>query len=234
MRERGFIALVLLVFVVCFSVCFGWLRPRIERDLSHRTVQALQHDQVPVERAQFEGRDGVIRLGRVTSDERLKAQHTLNNVFGVRTWRLEEMATERPLETVSQIEEPENREPDSKTERSALESELNRQKILFPFDSSVPESEVGIAETEKLAKSEKSSSVRLMIEGHTDSTGSADYNLGLSQRRAKDIRARLSERGISESSLYVDGRGEDFPAASNRTREGRHQNRRVVIRLLGE
>ena len=68
------------------------------------------------------------------------------------------------------------------------------------------------------------------VEGHTDSTGSDDYNLGLSQRRAQSVVDYLVSQGVSSSKLRAKGYGEGSPITSNATREGRAKNRRVEIR----
>lgn len=72
----------------------------------------------------------------------------------------------------------------------------------------------------------------IRIEGHTDSTGAAEYNLGLSQRRAESVRELLVSRGIQAGRITTEGLGEDYPVASNDTGAGRQQNRRVEIILL--
>ncbi|MCR8725988.1 OmpA family protein [Frigidibacter sp. ROC022] len=65
--------------------------------------------------------------------------------------------------------------------------------------------------------------------GHTDNTGSASYNLDLSQRRASAVATILIGNGISSNRIRAIGRGEDQPIASNQTVSGRAQNRRVDI-----
>lgn len=70
---------------------------------------------------------------------------------------------------------------------------------------------------------------RLIVEGHTDSTGSDAYNEELSQRRARAVADELVSRGIASSRFEVIGRGEAFPVAGNETAAGRQQNRRVEI-----
>lgn len=72
----------------------------------------------------------------------------------------------------------------------------------------------------------------IRVEGHTDSTGAADYNLGLSQRRAQSVRDLLVDRGIGPGRITTEGLGEEYPVASNNTDAGRQQNRRVEIILL--
>jgi OOP family OmpA-OmpF porin len=73
----------------------------------------------------------------------------------------------------------------------------------------------------------------LIATGHTDSIGTEAYNLKLSQRRADTVKNYLISRGISADRIYVEGKGESMPVASNSTREGRAQNRRVEIEIVG-
>jgi outer membrane protein OmpA-like peptidoglycan-associated protein len=70
---------------------------------------------------------------------------------------------------------------------------------------------------------------KIMIEGHTDSRGTDEYNDALSERRARAVSNALSVRGVSQDSLRTMGRGKAYPVASNDTPEGRQQNRRVEI-----
>ena len=67
------------------------------------------------------------------------------------------------------------------------------------------------------------------IRGHTDSSGNAEANRSLSQRRANSVRASLVQMGVASSRLQAVGYGEDFPIADNATAEGRALNRRVEI-----
>jgi outer membrane protein OmpA-like peptidoglycan-associated protein len=76
---------------------------------------------------------------------------------------------------------------------------------------------------------ESNADTRLIIEGHTDSTGSDAYNQELSQRRARAVADELVSRGIASSRFEAIGRGEAFPEAGNDTAAGRQQNRRVEI-----
>ena len=69
------------------------------------------------------------------------------------------------------------------------------------------------------------------IEGYTDSTGNADYNQGLSDRRANAVRTSLVDMGISNDRITTHGYGQESPVASNDTASGRQLNRRVEIIL---
>ncbi|MFW7343557.1 OmpA family protein [Pollutimonas sp. H1-120] len=73
----------------------------------------------------------------------------------------------------------------------------------------------------------------LIATGHTDSIGTEQYNQGLSQRRANSVKTYLVNKGIPADRIYVEGKGESSPVASNKTREGRAQNRRVEIEIVG-
>lgn len=72
----------------------------------------------------------------------------------------------------------------------------------------------------------------IVVVGHTDSQGGADYNLELSRQRAMIVKNALVRMGISPTRIATDGKGEFEPVATNATEEGRRQNRRVEIRVL--
>ena len=69
----------------------------------------------------------------------------------------------------------------------------------------------------------------VLIEGHTDSQGSANLNQVLSQRRAEAVRDALIQKGVDGSRLRAVGLGKDRPVADNGTAEGRARNRRVEV-----
>jgi outer membrane protein OmpA-like peptidoglycan-associated protein len=72
----------------------------------------------------------------------------------------------------------------------------------------------------------------IRVSGHTDSTGSREYNQGLSERRAYSVTSYLQSRGVLSGRIHSVGYGEDRPVADNRTNYGRSQNRRVEIEIL--
>lgn len=69
------------------------------------------------------------------------------------------------------------------------------------------------------------------VAGHTDSTGAADYNQALSQRRADSVARYLTAQGVDGRRVFTRGFGEEYPAADNATAEGRRKNRRVELVL---
>ena len=73
----------------------------------------------------------------------------------------------------------------------------------------------------------------ITIVGHTDSIGSNAYNFKLSRRRAESVKAKLLEFGLSEDRIVgIEAMGEEQPIATNATKEGRAQNRRVEFKLV--
>jgi outer membrane protein OmpA-like peptidoglycan-associated protein len=77
-------------------------------------------------------------------------------------------------------------------------------------------------------------SLRLAVEGNTDSVGTELYNQELSEQRAEGVRSYLTQQGVPESSTTARGFGKTQPIASNDTSEGRQQNRRVELIVSGE
>jgi outer membrane protein OmpA-like peptidoglycan-associated protein len=70
------------------------------------------------------------------------------------------------------------------------------------------------------------------IRGYTDSTGSAEFNQKLSERRASAVKDYLEGHGVHSGVLSAEGFGKENPIASNATKEGRSANRRVTVRFL--
>lgn len=110
------------------------------------------------------------------------------------------------------------------------------EAALFAFDSAdlTDEGKTAIEEYRKELRPEIAEAYAGIIIGHTDSTGSAEYNLGLSMRRAQAVSDYLVSTGVAEEKLREVGRGEEDPIASNDTAEGRAQNRRVEIIAIAE
>jgi outer membrane protein OmpA-like peptidoglycan-associated protein len=77
-------------------------------------------------------------------------------------------------------------------------------------------------------------SLKLAVEGNTDSVGTEAFNQQLSEQRAEGVRSYLTQQGIPESSTTATGFGKTRPIASNDTSEGRQQNRRVELVVSGE
>ncbi|MBN1755745.1 carboxypeptidase regulatory-like domain-containing protein [bacterium] len=110
---------------------------------------------------------------------------------------------------------------------------LTLRGIYFDLDKATikPESRPTLDEAIKILKDNPD--IRVKIEGHTDSQGSDDYNMGLSQRRADSVKSYLVTQGnIDASRIQSIGMGEGYPIASNDNEEGRSMNRRIEFIVL--
>jgi OOP family OmpA-OmpF porin len=111
-----------------------------------------------------------------------------------------------------------------------LAAEYKLENVNFEFDSAklTASSTATLNDAVKILK--RHAGTKVEIAGHTDSQGSADYNQGLSERRAQAVADYLIANGANASNLTVKGYGESNPVADNGTKEGRAANRRVELR----
>lgn len=115
-----------------------------------------------------------------------------------------------------------------KTERGMV---VTIGDVLFDTDAAMLRAD-GLRSVDKLAEFMKRYPQRsALIEGYTDSTGSAGYNQALSGRRADAVRNAIVERGVDRSRLDTQGYGAAHPVADNDSSSGRRMNRRVEIVL---
>ncbi len=106
--------------------------------------------------------------------------------------------------------------------------------ILFDFDSFAlkPEARKDLESMAKVLN--KYPDTELLVEGHTDNVGSADYNKRLSERRAKSVADYLKSLNVNPSRITQIGHGFDLPVADNSTEAGRRLNRRVEIAIVAD
>src|SRR5689334_16093586 len=99
----------------------------------------------------------------------------------------------------------------------------------FDFNKAVlkPEGKQKVDEVVRELKANPA--IRVLVEGHTDSIGSEAYNQKLSERRAMAVADYMESQGVEASRVTTKGWGKTKPVASNKTKEGRAQNRRVEI-----
>lgn len=102
----------------------------------------------------------------------------------------------------------------------------------FDFNQAILKEEAKTTLNNYAEYMKKHSDVQVKVTGHTDSTGSQSYNQTLSEARAKAVKSYLEEKGIDAQRIQAAGMGEAQPLASNKTREGRAENRRVELEIL--
>ena len=104
---------------------------------------------------------------------------------------------------------------------------------LFDFDKSVVKPE-GKKVLDGLVAQANALNLEVIIAvGHADATGPDAYNQKLSERRAAAVKAYLVSKGVPANRVYTEGKGEKSPVADNKTKEGRAENRRVEVEVVG-
>jgi OOP family OmpA-OmpF porin len=96
-----------------------------------------------------------------------------------------------------------------------------------------PEGTEKIKEYREQAQDELRRADMVIITGYTDNVGASDYNSTLSLQRAEAVRDYLISLGADPKKFQVSGAGEAKPIADNSTQEGRANNRRVEVEVLG-
>lgn len=127
-----------------------------------------------------------------------------------------------------QAEEIQKDIPDAKVERidEGIKIEFN-EKILFAFSKSDLSDSAQKHLNTLVRILDKYPNTNIEIQGHTDSRGTDEYNMGLSLRRADAVRSYLQSQGINAVRMTTRGFGESAPGYTNDTPEGMAQNRRV-------
>lgn len=121
-----------------------------------------------------------------------------------------------------------------KFENRANYQQVESQELLFKFNSAKLSAEATAALDSVAAKLGRDKMLLLELQGYTDAVGDDQYNLRLSDARVNSVIRYLVETGKVElHRIYTLGLGEANPVGDNKTRQGRDQNRRVTVRILG-
>ena len=120
-----------------------------------------------------------------------------------------------------------------KLKKIEIGSTIVLKNIFFDFDKATlrPESTVELENLQKILTDNPT--IKVEISGHTDSKGSDEYNLKLSDNRSKSVVDWLINKGIDSKRLIYKGYGETIPIATNDTDEGRQLNRRTEFKITG-
>jgi OOP family OmpA-OmpF porin len=149
------------------------------------------------------------------------------NCVRTSSWKVEDMTVDCGAEppAVNNVPVP---PPAPVYEKNTLSAEA-----LFDHDKSTlkPEGKAALHELGDEIKAKGGRVVDIDVIGHTDSDGTEEYNQALSVRRAQSVKDYLVSEGVDASIIDVSGEGELNPIASNATREGRAENRRVDIHV---
>jgi outer membrane protein OmpA-like peptidoglycan-associated protein len=103
--------------------------------------------------------------------------------------------------------------------------------VLFAVDSAALSGEARSALGQAASVMNEYEKTAVVVQGHTDSTGTEEHNQGLSERRAGSVVTELISRGVERDRIASMGFGESQPLADNASSEGRRRNRRVDVML---
>ena len=134
---------------------------------------------------------------------------------------------DKQQQALEEIEEVDVERLDEETLRVNFDSD-----ILFAVDSSVLSADAKYSLDDFAAVMLEYPKTAILIQGHTDSTGSEEHNMELSIRRAQSVAAYLGNENVMPTRFQIMGYGETQPIATNDTDYGRQQNRRVDIAIF--
>ena len=227
----------------------------IQQDIQGRSSAALATQaQLVNVTSTVDGRD-VVLTGAVSSEEdRQQAEKIARTTKGVRTvlneitigklelksepvapkYELRSSAKVDPLPQSFPLLEDELEQQETTDFASAQQAinNLDLRSISFLLGSATLTENATTTLAQVVEALNQHSELRLRVEGHTDNTGDPNFNLALSTERAQSVVNYLINQGIQESRLVAEGFGDRQPIASNDTREGRVQNRRIEFKLL--
>jgi OmpA-OmpF porin, OOP family len=103
----------------------------------------------------------------------------------------------------------------------------------FDFDRAAVNEEDGLSLMKEVRSMKNVTWQTISVTGHTDNIGPEPYNVKLSEKRAQAVQEFLIGKGVKPERIKTDAQGPRRPVASNKTREGRAQNRRTEIEFVG-
>lgn len=139
-------------------------------------------------------------------------------------------STQSGLNTDVQYDAYRNKIPGTQVERVDKSIRVTfDSEILFPINSSylTKDAEKSIKTLVDIVKQQ--GNAKIVIEGHSDKTGTPEYNKWLSEKRAVSVKTMAVSLGLPEGTVSTIGYGDTKPVADNRTPEGRARNRRVEV-----
>ncbi|WP_265442756.1 OmpA family protein [Flexivirga meconopsidis] len=214
----------------------------IEKDLKGRTTEALKAGGVSDAGVKFDGRDGTITLP--DGADAAKAKSLAKNVDGVRVADVKGGGTAAaPAPAPSSTEpSPTESSPSPSPSSSADDCATLGEKLTALLKGNEPKFATASTKLQsatdptldKVANLIKGCpTTKFQVGGYTDNTGDASFNKTLSQGRAQSVVDYLVGKGDNKANLSAKGYGSANPVGDNKTEEGRAQNRRVEITVVG-
>lgn len=173
---------------------------------------------------------GEARVRAATAQQELtRSQEERNQILLASRSHEAEVKAQEAQQTKQQLAQTQQELADLKAKQTQRGAVVTLSDVLFDTGAATlkPGADLSLDRLASYLKAHPQTKV--LIEGHTDSRGSDEYNEALSERRADSVAKALVARGVSPDALNTAGRGKGYPVATNDTAAGRQQNRRVEI-----
>lgn len=197
------------------------------------------------DRSELAGARAAIDAAKAADAERC-APKTLADAVGMMYWAAHELSEGiHATETAELIARSESKGKEAEQEaREACKPKpkpapkpkvveiISLKGVNFEHDSAKLTASSTATLDDAITTLQRRSDINVEVAAHTDSQGTDEYNMGLSERRAASVMAYLTSHGIDAGRLTSKGYGESQPIADNKTKEGRAENRRVELRVM--
>jgi len=250
MSKALIIFLGLLLLAILGYFCIYNASPKIQDDIDTRTHAALAEQGLSHVTINTDARH-ITLTGKVTSDTiKQQAEEYARNVYGVNVVENQLTTAEveliiepepklgpKPEPIVEQVEDviqaPEPKPLPEITCQQDFDALLSSNQILFATNSANIDSLSHSLLSNLIEVANQCPNAKIEIGGHTDSSGSDDYNQRLSQARATSVMSYLINNGIKSNRLTAVGYGETSPVADNESYAGKAKNRRIEFNVKG-
>lgn len=215
----------LLGFIIICVCCLIFKVAVIENDLSLKTDELIKSMNLSDISFKIDGRDVSLTGNVETESIKSEIEKAASEIYGVAN-----------INNLIEVQPKLPPKPEKPVEKSIEEKGafFNSVNIEFETGSDIINEKSYSLLDEVASYLNNNPNLTLEVSGHTDSKGSESLNINLSQRRAAAIKEYLVSKGIQRSRLTAIGLGSSKPVASNSTRMGRQQNRRVEFKFLEE
>jgi len=233
-RRFAGVGVVILAGIFVMSGCATRKYVRLQTQALEPSIQEAQNaakeNAERIDAVDRRAQQGITAAG--AADQKATAAQTAAN-----TAQQAAQAADRKADTANQgVQTANNRINTLETRLSSINdayAESEKQTVTFANNSATLNDQ-GKSTLDRIASdlSGQRSGYMIELQGFTDSRGSEQYNIGLSQRRAQSVERYLVSKNIPLYRISIIGLGEDNPVADNKNSQGRSQNRRVEVRVL--
>ena len=242
------VILGLILLAILGYFCIYNYAPNIQDDIHIRTSTALAEQDLDEVDVNTDGRD-IILTSEVASEAiKQQAEEYARKVYGVNTVDNQLTVTVAPAELVIEPEATEPLQEPVKQEmiqapkleplpeftcQQNFDTLLSSNEINFATNSSDIDASSNRLLSDLIEVANQCPEAKIEIGGHTDSSGSDDYNLRLSQARASSVMSYLINNGVDDRRLSAVGYGETNPITDNESDEGKAKNRKIEFNVKG-